>query len=345
MKDIDVCVLGATGMVGREYLRILSNHPYFRVRCITGKKSVGSKLADTLGEGSDEIKLPKHLQDLEVLPTEPGRVDADLVFSPLPTDVARKTEEEFATAGFTVVTDASPHRMDEDVPLVIPEVNPEALSLIESQKKKRGWNGAIVATPNCTAVGIAMTLKPLEERFGLKSVVGTTLQAISGAGYPGVPSFDIIDNVIPFIESEEEKVAQETNKILFGSHKIPFGITTTRVPVISGHTAALHVELGRVATPEEVREALASFSGVPQKLTLPMAPERPIIVRDEVTRPQPRVDREAGSVPGMSVVVGRVRAGMSASHVQYVLVSNNTVRGGAGGAVLTAELMIEEGIV
>jgi aspartate-semialdehyde dehydrogenase len=344
LKNIDVCVLGATGIVGREYLRILSNHPYFRVRCVTGRRSVGSKLADTLDEGSDEINLPKHIGNLEILPTDPARVDADLVFSPLPTDVARKTEEEFASAGFTVVTDASPHRMDEDVPLVIPEVNPEALSLIEGQKRKRGWSGAVVATPNCTAVGIVMTLKPLADRFGVENVVGTTLQAISGAGYPGVPSFDMIDNVIPFIENEEEKVAQEANKILSAAHRIPFGITTTRVPVISGHTASLHVELARSATPEEIKEVLASFTGAPQKLRLPTAPERPIIVREEVARPQPRVDRGAGSVPGMSVVVGRVRAGMSASHVQYVVVSNNTVRGGAGGAVLTAELMVEEGI-
>jgi aspartate-semialdehyde dehydrogenase (non-peptidoglycan organisms) len=338
-----VCVLGATGTVGREYLRLLSHHPFFKIKCVTGRTSVGKKLIEALSDGYEVQDLPKEVLELEVQPTDVKKVDADLVFSPLPNEIALKTEEEFAKAGFKVITDASPHRMDSDVPLIIPEVNPEQLSLIESQKKR--WSGFIVATPNCTAVGIAMTLKPLES-FGVKSVVATTMQAVSGAGYPGVSSLDIIDNIIPFIQNEEEKVATETNKILGRmSDPIKFSVTTTRVPVLNGHTASLYVELEKPFEIEEIVRSLENFRGRPQELNLPTAPKRPIIVHKEVTRPQPRLDRDEGSVPGMSVCVGRVRRGAHPNSVQYVEVSNNTVRGGAGGAVLTAELLVEEGFV
>ena len=339
MKSVDVAILGVSGTLGQEYVKLLSRHPFFRIRSVTGYTTVGKTLREVLEED-----VPESIGDLEIQPTQPKKVDADIVFSPLPNDVARKTEEEFAEAGFTVVTDASPHRMDPDIPLIIPEVNPEQLSLLESQRK-RGWDGVIVATPNCTAVGVAITLKPLEP-FGIKSVVATTMQALSGAGYPGVPSLDITDNLIPYISGEEEKVASETNKILGRqAQPIHFAVTATRVPVIDGHTVSMHVELEENVSPEDVEEEMSSFSGRPQELRLPTAPEKPIILLRHTNRPQPRLDRNAGSVPGMSVSVGRLRRGLSDKSVQYVHVSNNVIRGGAGGAILTAELMVAEGFV
>ncbi|PSO06124.1 aspartate-semialdehyde dehydrogenase, partial [Candidatus Marsarchaeota G2 archaeon BE_D] len=321
MKSVDVAILGVSGTLGQEYVKLLSRHPFFRIRSVTGYTTVGKTLREVLEED-----VPESIGDLEIQPTQPKKVDADIVFSPLPNDVARKTEEEFAEAGFTVVTDASPHRMDPDIPLIIPEVNPEQLSLLESQRK-RGWDGVIVATPNCTAVGVAITLKPLEP-FGIKSVVATTMQALSGAGYPGVPSLDITDNLIPYISGEEEKVASETNKILGRqAQPIHFAVTATRVPVIDGHTVSMHVELEENVSPEDVGEEMSNFSGRPQELRLPTAPEKPIILLRHTNRPQPRLDRNAGSVPGMSVSVGRIRRGLSDRSVQYVHVSNNVIRG------------------
>jgi aspartate-semialdehyde dehydrogenase len=339
MRSIDVAILGVSGTLGQEYVRLLCRHPFFRIRTITGYTTVGRTLREIMDED-----VPGAVGDLEIQPTQPKKVDADIVFSPLPTDIARKTEEEFAEAGFTVVTDASPHRMDGDVPLIIPEVNPDQLSLIEGQKKNRGWDGVIVATPNCTSVGVAMTLKPLEP-FGIKSVVATTMQAISGAGYPGVPALDITDNLIPYIPGEEDKVASETNKILSRQNDpIRFAVTATRVPVIDGHTVSMHVELEDDVEPDDVAEEMSTFSGKPQELRLPTAPEKPIVVLGQANRPQPRLDRDAGTVPGMTVSVGRIRRGLGRA-IQYVHVSNNVIRGGAGGAVLTAELMVAEGFV
>jgi len=341
MKSVDVAILGVSGTLGREYVKLLARHPFFRVKSVTGYTTAGK----TLGEVVEDEDLPASLAEMEIQPTQPKKVDAEIVFSPLPNEVARKTEEEFAQAGFNVVTDASPHRMDPDIPLIIPEVNPEQLSLLEKQKRNRGWDGLIVATPNCTAVGIALTLKPLEP-FGIRSVIATTMQALSGAGYPGVPSLDITDNLIPYISGEEEKVAAETNKILGKqSEPIPFAVTATRVPVINGHTVAMHVTLEEEVKPEDVVDEMETFRGRPQELKLPSAPEKPIIVLKQTNRPQPRLDRDAGSVAGMSVCVGRVRRGLDVKAVQFVQVSNNVIRGGAGGAILTAELMVAEGFV
>jgi aspartate-semialdehyde dehydrogenase len=344
MKKIDVCVLGATGTLGKEYLKLLSRHPFLKLRSVTGYTSVGKKLCEAIGTGEETEDLPAEVADLEVQPTQPKSVDADLVFSPLPNEVARRTEEEFAAADFKVITDAAPHRMDSDVPLIVPEVNPEQLGLLETQRK-RGWNGFIAATPNCTTVGITLALKPLEP-FGINYVVATTMQAVSGAGYPGVPSLDIIDNVYPYISGEEEKIAAETNKILGrNADPISFAVTATRVPVLNGHTVSLHVGLKEEVTEESVTEEMRAFRGKPQTLGLPTAPEKPLIVFTDKTRPQPRLDREAGSVPGMAVTIGRIRRGILDNCVQFIEVSNNTMRGGAGGAVLTAELMAVEGLI
>ncbi|HZW55872.1 MAG TPA: aspartate-semialdehyde dehydrogenase [Nitrososphaerales archaeon] len=339
--SIDVAVLGATGKVGLEYLEMLKEHPWFRVVDVTGNTKVGMKLGEVAPD------LPTRLRSLEIKESSPSKIDADLVFSPLPTAVASETESKFAEAGFKVITDASPHRMDSDAPLIIPELNPEHLKLIESRLKS--GKGFIVATPNCTTVGLAITLKPLDDSFGVRKVVMTSFQALSGAGYPGVPSLDIEDNVIPFISGEEEKVPAETNKLLgkqVGGKEIkPSSIeifcSCNRVAVIDGHLESVYLESERVI--DNPRAVLETFIGEPQRLKLPSAPSQPIIVRDENDRPQPRLDRMAGN--GMSTVVGRIRSGGGRSGkkvLQYHLLTHNTIRGAAGGAILTAELLAKQ---
>ena len=288
---------------------------------------------------------------LVVKETKPEHLDADLVFSPLPTEAARQIEPRLARLGLKVITDASPHRMEPDVPLVVPEVNPEHLDLLEEQKRRRRWKGLLVATPNCTAAGLALALKPLDDSFGIKRVILTTMQAVSGAGYPGVPSLDILDNVIPYIKDEEEKVSEETKKMLgrLEGRKVrgsAMGLSAMchRVTTTDGHMESAYVETKERASPDRVKEALSRFRGLPQRLRLPTAPKEPIIVMDEEDRPQVRLDRNAGSVPGMSVVVGRVRRGLDERSLRLTLLSHNTIRGAAGSTILTAELMQSKGL-
>jgi aspartate-semialdehyde dehydrogenase len=336
LKRIDVAVLGATGRVGLEYLEMLKAHPWFRVVAATGNTKVGMKL------GEVAPNLPSQMRSIEIKNSEPSKIDADLVFSPLPTSVAFETESNFAENGFRVITDASPHRMDKDVPLVIPEINPDHLKLIEERLRKK--EGFIVANPNCTTIGLAITLKPLNDAFSLRKVVMTSFQALSGAGYPGVASLDIQENVIPFVPGEEEKVAKETNKILgtieknsIRESKIPVYCSCNRVAVIDGHLESVYLE-----TKEEIKDpetVLSSFKGVPQELKLPSAPKEPIVLRNEEDRPQPRLDRMEGN--GMSTVVGRVRQS-GKDVLQYHLLTHNTIRGAAGGSILTAELLCKE---
>ncbi len=335
--QIDVAVLGATGRVGQEYLGMLKSHPWFRVVAATGNSKVGMKLEEVVPY------LPARVGSIEITESDPSKVEADLVFSPLPTSIARETEAAFAKAGFRVITDASPHRMDGDVPLLIPEVNPDHLELLADKFSRKKDEGFIVATPNCTTVGLAMTLKPLNDAFGVKKVVMTSFQALSGAGYPGVASLDIQENVIPFIEGEEEKVAAETNKLLgtltrerkFAPASIDVFCSCNRVAVIDGHLESVYLESKEpIVDPKQVFE---SFTGVPQKMRLPSAPKNPIVVRDEKDRPQPRLDRMAGN--GMSTVVGRLRESSGKKTLQYHLLTHNTIRGAAGGAILAAELL------
>jgi aspartate-semialdehyde dehydrogenase len=340
IPTFEVAVLGATGRVGQEYLGILKDHPWFKVVEVTGNTKIGQKLGEVV-EG-----LPSSLSSLEIKESDPSKIESHLVFSPLPTDIARQVESNFVKAGFGVITDASPHRMDPDVPLMIPEVNPEHLGMLnkndrgDSSKKKRGF---IVATPNCTTIGLAMTLKPLHVAYNVSKVVMTSFQALSGAGYPGVPSLDIEDNVIPFIEGEEDKVASETNKLLgiyyekehaIKPSPIEIYCSCNRVAVIDGHLESVYLEAKeRMSDPESV---LSNFKSIPQKLKLPSAPEKPIVVMKEKNRPQPRLDRMAGN--GMSTVVGRIRQD-NEKVLQYHLLTHNTIRGAAGGAILTAELL------
>jgi aspartate-semialdehyde dehydrogenase len=274
-------------------------------------------------------------------------LDCDVVFSSLPADVAGPLEARFADAGYAVISNSSSHRMDDDVPLLVPEVNPEHLALLGAARP--AGKGFIVTNPNCSTVMIALALAPLAKAFGVEAVVATTLQALSGAGYPGVASLDITDNVVPFIANEEEKIERETRKILgrvngkgSGVAPAPFAISAQchRVNVVDGHMAAVRVKLGRAADLAELRHAFASFTGLPQELGLPSAPERPILVRDEPDRPQPRLDRDAGR--GMSVTVGRIARDGVLGH-RFVALSHNTIRGAAGAAILNAELLLAQG--
>jgi aspartate-semialdehyde dehydrogenase len=327
---------------------MLSDHPYFELVAVTGQSSVGKKF----GEVPTNLPISDMAKSLRVLPTDPNSFDADLVFSPLPTEAAKTLEPRFAKAGFNVITDASPHRMEPDVPLMIPEVNPDHLKLIERQRKRRGWKGFLVATPNCTAAGLALLLKPLHDSFGLKRVIVSTMQAVSGAGYPGVPSLDILDNVIPYIKDEEEKVETEPLKMLgkLGSSRIEnakfqLSAMVHRVATTDGHLESIYVETKEKFVPERVKRALAEFRAEPQRLGLPTAPKQPIIVSDAPDRPQPKLDRNAGSVPGMSVVAGRIRGGLDDRSGRMAFLSHNTIRGAAGSTILTAELIYRKNLL
>jgi aspartate-semialdehyde dehydrogenase len=288
--------------------------------------------------------MPAGARALRVAATEPP-LDCDVVFSSLPGDIAREVEGAFARGGYPVVSNSSSFRMDADVPLLIPEVNPEHLALLDG----RAGGGFVVTNPNCSAVALTLALAPLERRFGLEAVVATTMQAISGAGYPGVASLDITDNVIPYIASEEEKIERETRKILgrFGPGGVtpgdfPVSAQCHRVNVVDGHLVAVRVRLRTPAEPAQLAEAMASFTGEPQRLKLHSAPERPIVVRTEPDRPQPRLDRDAGG--GMSVTVGRIARDSVLSH-RFVALGHNTIRGAAGAAILNAELLLARGLL
>jgi aspartate-semialdehyde dehydrogenase len=349
-SEVKAALLGATGAVGQRYINMLPRHPYIRLEVLMGGESAGKKYGDAVHWLFPDAMDPALAEKVVKQAKPESAKGCDIVFSALPSEVAAEVETKFAQAGFTVVSEASAHRMDADVPLMIPEINPEHLELLESQKRKRGWKGAIATTPNCTATGLSMVLKPLIDEYGARKAIVTTMQALSGAGFPGVPSLSIQENVIPYIKNEEEKVAAEAKKILgtlsAGAIKpspITMGISCNRVAVIDGHMETLYAEFSREISPREAERSLERFRGTPQTLELPTAPSQPIIVRKENDRPQPRLDRMAGSVPGMSVVVGRVRSGIDAKSLQLTLLSHNTIRGAAGSAILTAELMEREG--
>ena len=341
-KRIPVAVLGATGAVGQRFVQLLDGHPWFRVSALAAsERSAGQRYARAVRWFLPHA-IPEWARDMEVVPCVPG-LDARVAFSGLDASVAGSIEQEFARAGCAVVSNSRNHRMDPDVPLLIPEVNAEHLDLIEAQKKKRGGSGFIVTNPNCSTVGLALSAAPLHRAFGIKRLVVATLQAISGAGYPGVPSVDILDNVIPYIGSEEEKMESETQKILGTSRAaatFPISAHCHRVQVSDGHTLAVSVETDRTATPDEAARVLGEFRSSLGPLGLPSLPERPIVVRDEPDRPQPRFDRMAGA--GMSVTVGRVRA-CPVFGLKYEALVHNTIRGAAGVAILNAELLKSKG--
>jgi len=346
MKKLEVGILGATGMVGQRFVSLLEHHPWFEVRWLAAsERSAGKNYAEACSWRLREA-LPKAMRDLPVHECKPGHAP-QLVFSSLDSKVAGEVEKEFAQAGHVVVSNSSNHRMDPDVPLLIPEVNADHLALVRGQRKERGWKGMIVTNPNCTTVGLAMSLAPLEHAFGLEKVLMTSMQAVSGAGYPGLPTLDILGNVIPYIGGEEEKVERETRKLLGKLtdgrvHPGEFAVSAhcNRVPVEDGHTESISVSLKSQPSLADLIEAWAKFRALPQERDLPSAPKHPIIVREERDRPQPKFDVNVEH--GMATVIGRVRQ-CPVLHFKYTALSHNTIRGAAGAALLNAELMKSEG--
>src|SRR5437870_6855340 len=345
-EKLRVGVLGATGVVGQRFIQLLENHPQFQVTALAASDRSQARTYAEACVWRLPGEMPEPVKRIVVQAPSPP-LDCDFVFSSLPGEIAKDVEEFFARAGYPVISNSSPHRMGADVPLLIPEVNSEHLALIDTQRAKRGDRGFIVTNPNCSAIVIVMALAPLHARFGVSSCVVTTMQALSGAGYPGVASLDASDNVIPFIGSEEEKIEVETLKLLgrfndgaIDDAAIKVSAQCNRVNVSDGHMASIRVKLSQPASLDQVREALASFSSLPQQLKLHSAPSKPIIVRDEVDRPQPRLDRDAGN--GMSVTVGRI-APDTVLDYRFVALGHNTIRGAAGAAILNAELLVAMG--
>jgi len=345
---IPVAVLGATGAVGQRFVQLLANHPWFEIAALAAsERSSGRRYADACNwviPGDP----PPSLGDMTLDPLK-ANLKGRIAFSALPSSVASRVEPLFAQAGYAVCSNASAYRQEPDVPLVIPEINADHLRLIERQRARREWPGLIVTSPNCTTTGIALPLKPLDAAFGLRRAFVASMQAISGAGYPGVASLDILGNVIPYIEGEEEKVEMET-RILLGAvtdgsrteADVTISAQTNRVPVLDGHTICLSLGFDRSPSVAEAVEALTSFRGPENVMALPSAPASPIIVRTEPDRPQPRRDRDAAG--GMAVTVGRVRP-CPILDLRLVSVSHNTLRGAASGSILNAELLVAEGYV
>lgn len=351
MTPIRVGVLGATGAVGQRFVQLLDRNPWFEITALAASERSAGKPYRQACTWRLSADCPPSVRNQVVLPCEPG-LECDLVFSALPSDVAHEIEERFAAAGYGVLSNASAHRMDRDVPLLIAEVNPDHLRLIPIQRENRGWEkGFIVTDPNCSTVGLAVALKPLHEAYGVRRVVVTTMQALSGAGYPGVPSLDILDNVVPYIGGEEEKMAQESLKLLgtfspderaIVPAQIAISPSCNRVPTRDGHLEAISVEFERSPSIEEVIGALERFESIPAKLGCPSAVEPTIIVRRELDRPQTRMDRDAGQ--GMAVTIGRVRP-CEVLDCKFVALSHNTIRGAAGASILNAELMVAKGMI
>jgi aspartate-semialdehyde dehydrogenase len=348
-EKLRVGVLGATGTVGQRFVELLAGHSWFELTALTASEaSAGRKYADACRWllSSD---IPAGVADMVVRETAPT-IDCDVVFSALPGDQAGPVEEAFATAGYGVFSNASAHRRDPDVPLLIPEVNPDHLALVATQQARRNWEqGFIVTNPNCSAVMLTMALSPLHATFGLRSVLVSTMQGLSGAGYPGVPSLDALDNVIPFIGGEEEKLSYEPRKMLGKVHggevesaAFPISAHCNRVPAREGHLETVSIALQRSATPQEIIDVWRDWRPLPQQLGLPTAPQPPIVVRPEPDRPQTRLDRDAGQ--GMAVSVGRVRA-CDVLDIKFIVLGHNTLRGAAGASVLNAELMLAQGML
>jgi len=346
---VRVGILGATGMVGQRFVQLLANHPGFEVTALAASdRSQGKPYGEActwrlVGD------MPPWVRPMVIQSPQPP-LDCDVVLSSLPSDIARAAEESFARAGYPVISNASSFRMDADVPLLIPEINADHLDVLPRQRRDRGFgDGYIVTNPNCSTIIMALALAPLHQRFGIEAVVATTLQAVSGAGYPGVPSLDVVDNVLPFIDGEEPKMERETRKILgrlghnaFEDAAFAVSAQCHRVNVADGHMVAVRVKLRKRASVTEVREALSAYRSVPQELRLHSAPERPVIVRDEDDRPQPRLDRDTGG--GMSVTVGRLFPD-SVLDYRFVVLGHNTIRGAAGAAILNAELLQARGLL
>ncbi len=349
MSRIRVGVLGATGAVGQRFAQLLANHPYFDLQVLAASERSAGKTYQKAANWILTTPMPTALTNLTVQDMTTN-LDCELLFSALPTDQAREWEGKYAAAGYGVFSNAGAYRMENDVPLLIPEVNPEHLGLLEQQKINRGWQrGFVVTNPNCTAIPMTMALAPLAQ-FGPELAIATSMQALSGAGYPGVPSLDVLDNILPYVaESEEVKMSQEPNKMLgrFNGQQIETaGIRISahcnRVPVSDGHTVTVSVKFRHKPELSDILEAWQSWKPLPQQLNLPSAPQPVLVVRPEQNRPQPRLDRDAGG--GMATVIGRLRP-CEVLDVRFVCLAHNTIRGAAGGSVLNAELMYAQGML
>ena len=345
MGKVPVAVLGATGQVGQKFILLLANHPLFRVtELVASQRSAGKKYAE-IASWKQTTAIPRDVAEMTVKDTDDS-LESPVLFSGLDASVAGAVEEAYARRGHHVISNSKNHRMDADVPIVIPEVNPEHLEITRCQ---RFGGGTIVTNSNCSTMFLVMALAPIHKAFGVEAVQVTTMQAVSGAGYPGVPSMDIIGNVIPYIGEEEEKMERETRKMLgkyTGSaiEPAPFAVSAqcNRVAVFDGHMETVSVRLRTKATPSQVMDALRSFRGQPQELKLPLAPENPIIVFEENDRPQPA--RDVWLSRGMAAMVGRVRP-CPVLDIKMVVLGHNTIRGAAGAAVLNGEFMLKKGYI
>jgi len=370
MEKLSAALLGATGMAGQQFIRFLDGHPYFELKVLTAScKNVGKTYREA-AKWFVEGEMPAHIAEMTVLETSVDAVrqaapDVKVVFVALPSGKAKECELECAQAGWHVFSDAGCFRLEPDIPVIIPEVNGDHLQLLHAQRRNRNWTGSIVKNPNCTITGAAMALKPLAP-FGLKQVHLASMQAVSGAGYDGVYSMQILDNVIPYIAEEEEKVQQEALKLLgelnedasaVRWHPMWLSASCHRVPTLYGHLEALFIEFEREVDLDEVKAALKNFRGTPQELKLPTAPYQPLLLTEDPFRPQTRLDRDAGEpdrARGMAAVVGRVRYDEAfredgrtvlKNRIRLINLSHNTVRGASGNAVLTAELALRQGYV
>ncbi len=349
---LNVGILGATGAVGQKFVRLLEGHPWFEVTAVAASERSAGKPYRQAAHWIESTPIPDAVGELTVETCEPG-LDCDLVFSGLDSSVAGPIEKAFADAGYPVISNAKNHRMDDDVPLLIPEVNPEHIALIERQQRPSG--GFIVTNPNCATVGLTMALKPLQDAFGIEAVHVTTMQALSGAGYPGVASLDAVANVIPYIGGEEDKLETEPLRILaplsregdagtpsVSSLAFPISAQCNRVPVIEGHMECVSVKLSGSPSIEHVQETIKRFTGPDEVSVLPSSPEYCVVVDEADSAPQPRRDVHRGA--GMTASIGRIRP-CPLFDVRFVVLSHNTVRGAAGGAILNAELLASRGLL
>ncbi len=347
MAKIKVGILGATGMVGQRFVQLLENHPFFEVsELAASEKSSGRSYEEAVeGRWKTSADVPAYAKKMKVKDCKPN-LDCKIVFSALDASIATEIEQEFAKNGYVVSSNSRNHRMEADVPLLIPEVNADHLQLLETQRKNRKWKGFIITNPNCSTIHLVLALKPLQDAFGLEKVMVTTMQALSGAGYPGVASLDILDNVVPYIGGEEEKIQTETLKLLgkikngkVESPSMQVSASCNRVNVNDGHLESVSVKLGKNATEQEIKKAFETFNPL-KSLNLPSSPSKPIIVRAEPDRPQPKLDRNIEK--GMASIVGRIRK-CDVLDYKFTVLGHNTIRGAAGAAILNAELLKVKG--
>jgi aspartate-semialdehyde dehydrogenase len=343
---IPVCILGATGTVGQKFVRLLAEHPWFEIAAVAASEQSAGRRYGEVVRWRETTPLPERVAAMPVERCEPG-LAGRIAFSALDADAAGLLEQAFARAGALVVTNTRTHRMEPDVPLLIPEVNPDHLALLDRQRRARGWGGGIVANPNCSTAGLALAIAPLHRAFGVEKLFVATMQAVSGAGYPGVASLDALGNVIPHIGGEEEKMERETRKILgaladSGVSDAPVAISahTNRVPVVDGHLEVVSLGFRRRVSPDEAIAALEQFQAPDEVAGLPSTPARPVEYDPRPDRPQSRLDLERGA--GMTVTVGRVRP-CNLLDLRLALLAHNTVRGAAGAAVQNAELLVKRG--